>query len=388
MNKKRKIAIITGTRAEYGLLYWLMKAIQDDIDLELQVIATGMHLSPEFGLTYKEIEKDGFRIDEKVEMLLSSDTPVGTAKSTGLGVIGFADAFSRLRPDVVVLLGDRFEMLSAAVSAHVMGFPIAHIHGGEVTEGAIDDAIRHSITKMSSLHFVAAEEFRKRVIQMGERPERVFTVGALGLENVTRLELVGRADLEEFVGIPLKAPFFVVTFHPETLGGQDPVFAARCLLEALDQFPEATVIFTLGNADSGGRMINSMIREYVSGRKSRAVAFQSMGHLRYLSALRFADVVIGNSSSGIIEAPSFHVPVVNIGDRQKGRPRAASIIDCRVSRGQIAAAIGQALSPAFRSRAGSVENPYFRRGTSGKILDVLTSFPLDPEERKGFYDLP
>lgn len=382
------VGLVTGTRAEYGLLRGLMREIACSHDLELRLVATGMHLSPEFGLTYRQIEEEGFPISEKVEMLLSSDTASGTAKSTGLGVIGFTDCLARLNPDVLVLLGDRFETFAAGVAAHILGIPIAHIHGGEVTEGAIDDALRHSLTKMATLHFVAAEAFRRRIIQMGEEPARVFNVGAPGLDGILEKPFLSREELESFVGISLPMPFFLVTFHPETLGGLGPGQSIQALLDALEAFPEATVLFTLGNADSGGREIKERIRRYADSRPDRVQAVQSMGQQRYQSALRLADVVIGNSSSGIIEAPSFGVSVVNIGDRQKGRPRAESVIDSPAERGAIIQAISRALSPEFREIARSCRNPYRSGHAARSMREILASYPFDRGSGKKFYDLP
>ncbi len=365
-----------------------MRQIDQSDDLDLQVIATGMHLSPEFGLTYRQIEEDGFRITEKVEMLLSSDSSAGTAKSTGLGVIGFTDCLSRLNPDVVVLLGDRFETFAAGVAAHILGIPIAHIHGGEVTEGAVDDVLRHSLTKMAMLHFVAAESFRRRVIQMGEHPSRVFTVGAPGLDGILEGPFLSRGELECFVGIPLKRSFFLVTFHPETLGAKAPGQSVEILLDALEKYPKATVLFTLGNADGGGREINERIRRYANRNSDRVQVVQSMGQRRYHSALRLADVVIGNSSSGIIEAPSFGVPVVNVGDRQKGRPRAECVIDSALEGEAIARAIRRALTSQFREKTRSCRNPYRSGNAAASIREILAAYPFVKGSGKTFYDLP
>ncbi|KAF0220680.1 MAG: UDP-N-acetyl-D-glucosamine 2-epimerase [Geobacteraceae bacterium] len=344
----RKICVVTGTRAEYGLLYWLMKEIQVDADLQLQIIATGMHLSPEFGLTYRTIEEDGFTIDAKVEMLLSSDTPVGIAKSIGLGVIGFADALEHLNPDILVVLGDRYEILAAAQAALVAKIPVAHIHGGETTEGAVDESIRHAITKMSHLHFVAAEPYRTRVIQLGEHPDTVFNVGALGIENIKRLQLLDKSQLEQSINFELGTTCFLVTYHPATLGTTAPQVAMQALLDALGHFPDAKIVFTKPNSDTDGRILGQMIDEYAHHNKGRVAVFTSMGQLRYLSALQFADAVIGNSSSGIIEAPVCNTPTVNIGDRQSGRLKSNSIIDCLETTESIVAAINKALSQSFR----------------------------------------
>ncbi|WP_188066259.1 UDP-N-acetylglucosamine 2-epimerase [Brevibacillus brevis] len=383
----RKICVVTGTRAEYGLLYWLMREIQDDPDLHLQIVATGMHLSPEFGLTYKVIEQDGFVIDEKVEMLLSSDTSVGVATSVGLGVIGFAGAFERLKPDIVVVLGDRFEILAAAQAAMVARIPLAHLHGGETTEGVIDEAIRHSVTKMSHLHFVSTEVYRRRVIQMGEQPDRVYTVGAIGLDNIRKMNLMDRKSFEESVQLPLRDPSFLLTYHPVTLNQGQSEKAMNELFHALDEFPNATCIFTKPNADMEGRLISRMIDEYVERRPSTCKAFVSLGQLRYLSAIQHVDVVIGNSSSGILEVPYFKKPTVNMGDRQKGRIQASSVINCMETKESVCDAIKQALSPEFRRDITFMNSPYGEGEVSGKIKGLLKEVNLSSLLNKGFYDL-
>ena len=384
---KRKICIATGTRAEYGLLYWLMKEIQDDKDLELQIIVTGMHLSPEFGLTYKVIEDDGFVIDAKVEMLLSSDSPVGIAKSIGLGVIGFADALEWLKPDILVLLGDRYEILAAAQAAMVARIPIAHISGGEKTEGVIDEAIRHSITKMSHVHFVAADSYKNRVIQLGEQPERIFNFGDPGLENITRLKLLKRGELEKSLGFTLGEKCFLVTYHPVTLSENDSGEVMSSLFGALDCFPETKIIITKPNSDSGGRLIISMIDDYAAKQRARVFATTSLGQLRYLSALKHCDVVIGNSSSGIVEAPFMKKPTVNIGDRQRGRLKALSIIDCEDNSDSITSAISKALSPEFQQGLSRVNSLYGTGDVSLNIKECLKKINLKGIMMKQFYDL-
>ncbi|HIJ94497.1 MAG TPA: UDP-N-acetylglucosamine 2-epimerase (hydrolyzing) [Desulfuromonadales bacterium] len=380
----RKICVVTGTRAEYGLLYWLMKEIQEDTDLQLQLIVTGMHLSPEFGLTYKTIEEDGFIIDAKVEMLLSSDTPVGIAKSIGLGVIGFADALDRMKPYAMVVLGDRYEILAASQAALVGRIPIAHIHGGETTEGAIDESIRHAITKMAHLHFVAAEPYRTRVIQLGEHPDTVFNVGALGIENIKRLQLLERPQLEQSINFELGTSCFLVTYHPATLGTIEPAAAMQALLDALDLFPDANIIFTQPNSDTDGRILMQMIDEYALLNNDRVAVFTSMGQVRYLSALQFVDAVIGNSSSGIIEAPACNIPTVNIGNRQSGRLKADSIIDCQETTESIAIAISKAISPPFRERVKQGVSPYGYGESALQIKDQLKQVNLGSTKR--FYD--
>lgn len=388
MTLKRKICIVTGTRAEYGLLYWLMKEVGADPDLQLQLIATGMHLSPEFGLTYQQIEVDGFSIDAKVEMLLSSDSPVGITKSMGLGVIGFADALDRLKPDILVVLGDRFEILAAAQAAMVARIPIAHIHGGEATEGLIDEAIRHAVSKMSHLHFTAAEPYRKRVIQLGEAPERVFNTGAVGLDNLTQLNLLNRAELEKALNFKLNpAPVILCTYHPVTLSEDDAGYVLGELLKTLDRLPSARVVFTKSNADTGGRIINQMIDDYALKNSGRVAAFVSLGQVRYLSLLREVDVVLGNSSSGIVEAPTARTPTVNIGDRQRGRLKASSIIDCDESADSILIAIEKALSPEFQKIAAKGETYFGEDGASKRIKQVLKEISLEGILLKRFHDL-
>lgn len=385
MTTKRKICIVTGTRAEYGLLYWLMKEIVADDNLHLQVVATGMHLSPEFGLTYQQIEDDGFTIDAKVEMLLSSDSPVGIAKSMGLGVIGFADVLNRLKPDILVLLGDRFEILAAAQVAMVSRIPIAHIHGGETTEGAFDEGIRHAITKMAQWHFVAAEPYRKRVVQLGEAPNRVFNFGAPGLDHLQHLDWMDRIALEKSLAISLGYPTFLITYHPATLSQQKPVAAMNELLAALDEFPDATAVFTYPNADTGGRALIERIDQWVATNKNRAKAFVSLGQRRYLSLMREADVIIGNSSSGLTEAPALKKATVNIGDRQKGRLKASSIIDVSEEKKLIVAAINKALSEGFRAGLSSTESLYGSGNVSRRIKGTLKTSALLTQ--KVFFDI-
>lgn len=381
----RKICVVTGTRAEYGLLHWLMKEIDSDADLKLMIVVTGMHLSPEFGLTYKAIEDDGFAIDAKVEMLLSSDTPVGITKSIGLGVIGFADALERLKPDLMVVLGDRYEILAAVQAALVARVPVAHIHGGETTEGAIDESIRHAITKMSHLHFVAAEAYRTRVIQLGEHPDTVFNVGALGIENLKRMQLLDRAQLEQSINFELGDMSLLVTYHPTTLSESPPQVAMQALLDALDFFPNARLLFTKPNSDTDGRILGQMIDEYAHVHNERVVVFSSMGQIRYLSALQFVDAVVGNSSSGIIEAPACNTPTINIGDRQSGRLKADSVIDCQETTDSIVAAINKALSPSFREGIKHSVSLYGYGESSSHIKDHLKQAHLS--SRKLFYDL-
>jgi len=384
---KRKICVVTGSRAEYGLLYWLMKEIQDDSALELQIIVTGMHLSPEFGLTWKQVERDGFIIHRKVEMLLSSDTPVGISKSIGLGVIGFADALECLQPDLLVVLGDRFEIFAACQAAMTHRIPIAHIHGGEITEGAVDDAIRHAITKMSHLHFTATESYRRRVIQLGEQPQRVFNAGAPGLDNIFRLQLLDKPQLEQAIGFKLGKRNLLVTFHPVTLENATAAMQFGNLLKALDCFDDSHIIFTLPNADADGRVIIGMIEQYRQRFPERIASFVSLGSLRYLSALKYMDAVVGNSSSGLIEAPAFKIGTINVGDRQKGRLCADSVIHCVPEVDAIVQAFNRLFSEKFQESLKTVENPYGNSGASAKIKELLKSQSLDGVLKKSFYDL-
>ncbi|WPC68111.1 UDP-N-acetylglucosamine 2-epimerase [Rhodoferax ferrireducens] len=383
----RKICVITGTRAEYGLLRWVMQGIKDDPELTLQVIATGMHLSPEFGLTYREIEKDGFKIDRKVEVLTSSDTPVGIAKSMGLGLIGFADALNELNPDLIVVLGDRFEIFAAAAAALVARVPVAHLHGGETTEGAFDEALRHSITKMSHLHFVAAEEYRQRVIQLGEQPERVFLVGGLGIDNIRRLKLLDRAELEASIDFQIGAKNLLITFHPVTLETSTAEDQMAELLAALAELKDTQLIFTMPNADTDGRTLIKMVQQFVA-QHPNARAYTSLGQLRYLSCVAQVDGVVGNSSSGLAEVPSFKKGTINIGDRQRGRLCATSVINCEPTCQGIAAALEKLYTAAFQASLSQVQNPYGEGGASEKVVKTIKHCALDGIVKKSFYDLP
>lgn len=382
----KKICIITGTRAEYGLLYWLIKAVNDDADLELQLVVTGMHLSPEFGLTYKEIEKE-FKINKRIEMLLSSDTPIGVSKSMGLAQISFAEAFDELRPDIVVVLGDRYEIFAAASAAMIARIPIAHLHGGELTEGAFDDAIRHSITKMAHLHFTATEEYRNRVIRLGENPNTAFNVGGMGIENIKRLNLLSKEELEKSISFKLDQKNILVTFHPVTLEKRTAKEQFKELLDAIDDLQNTRIIFTKANSDTDGRVINQMIDEYVSKNAHKSIAFVSLGQLRYLSALRFVDCVVGNSSSGLLEAPSFKIGTINIGDRQKGRIKACSVLDCEPTKAGICAAFERVYSEEFQSSLKSVKNPYGDGCASRQIIEILKKADFGNILKKQFYDL-
>lgn len=383
----KKICVVTGTRAEYGLLKPLIKRINEDTDVELRLVVTGMHLSPEFGLTYKEIEEDGYTITDKNEMLLSSDTPNGITKSIGLATIGFADIFTRIQPDIVVLLGDRFETYAAATSAMIHRIPIAHIHGGELTEGVIDDAIRHSITKMSTLHFTSTEEYRRRVIQLGEQPERVYCVGALGVENIKKQPLLSKRELEKSISFSLDMPYVVITYHPVTLENNTAEEQFTTLLDALEQMEGYKFIFTKANADTDGRIINQLIDAYVSKNKDKAVCYTSLGMTRYLSALMYSEMAIGNSSSGVLEAPSFKIPTINIGNRQKGRVKAESVIDCGTDMGEISDAIGKAIELKKDNKLQYVRNPYEGEDTSRRIYKEILNYLSDHKMMKTFYDI-
>lgn len=381
----RKICVITGTRAEYGLMRWVMQGIKDDPALTLQVIATGMHLSPEFGLTYREIERDGFQIDCKVEMLTSSDTSVGIAKSMGLGMIGFADALTTLKPDLIVVLGDRFEIFAAVSAALVARIPIAHLHGGEATEGLIDEAIRHSITKMSHLHFVAADEYQKRVVQLGEQPRNVHLVGGLGIDNIKRMKLLGREALEQSLDFKLGAKNLLVTFHPVTLETSTAEQQMAELLSVLAELDDTQLIFTLPNADTDGRVLIKMVEQFAAAH-ANARAYTSLGQLRYLSCVALVDGVVGNSSSGLAEVPSFKKGTINIGDRQRGRLMAESVINCEPGRASIAGALRTLYSTGFQARLAGVRNPYGDGGASDKIVEIIKSVELAGILKKRFFD--
>ena len=381
-----KVCVITGTRAEYGLLYWVLKALDADKNIELQLLVTGMHLSEEFGLTYKNIENDGFRITKKIDCHLDSDSAVGISNSMGVALIGFAKAFEELKPELIIVLGDRFEIFSAVSAAMIARIPVAHCHGGEATEGLIDESIRHSITKMSHLHFAATEEFRRRIIQLGEDPKNVFNVGALGIESINRLKLMSREELEASMAFHFAKKNVLVTFHPVTLENNTAEGQFKELLKSLSELKDTNIIFTKANADTDGRIINALIDEYVVGHKN-AIAFASLGQLRYLSALKYVDAVVGNSSSGLIEAPSFKIPTVNIGDRQKGRIKAESVIDCKPNYESITSAIQLAFSQEFKNRIKDLVNPYGTINASEKIVELIKTTNLKGILKKSFYNI-
>lgn len=382
----KTVCVVTGSRAEYGQLHWLLHDIGNSVLLKRQIIATGMHLSPEFGLTVEAIESDGFIIDRKVEMLLSSDTPVGIAKSMGLGLIGFADALHDLRPDLILVLGDRFEVFAASAAALVARIPVAHLHGGEKTEGAFDEALRHSITKMAHLHFVAADEYRQRVIQLGEQPERVFKVGGLGIDNIQRLQLMERAELEASLEFTLRPRNLLVTFHPVTLENGTGDQQMRELLTALSELKDTGIIFTMPNADTEGRSLYRQIQNFCASHP-HARAYKSLGQLRYLSCMKHCDAVVGNSSSGLSEAPSFKKATINIGDRQRGRLRAASVIDCEPECSSIRSSLKAIFSEQFKARLQNVSNPYGNGGASSSIVKILENTSFDSLLKKKFYDV-
>ena len=382
----RKICVFTGTRAEYGILKPLLDRIRQDSELQLQLLVSGTHLSPEFGLSYQVIEEDGFNIDEKVEILTSSDSEIGMCKSSGLALIGFGEALSRQQPDLLVILGDRYEALSMATAAMICKIPIAHIHGGEASFGAIDESFRHAITKMSHLHFTSTNEYRKRVIQLGEQPDRVFHVGALGIENIHTMKLLSKNELEKSINFSLGEKCILLTYHPTTLEECTARAQFQELLRAIDEIDNLHIIFTKANADTGGRAINELIDEYQRRHPEKAIAFSSMGQLRYLSAMQHAQAVVGNSSSGIIEAPAFRVPTVNIGDRQKGRVMPESVICCGPEQCEISKALVKGLSSEFSQRIGNQENPYEKFGTSLEIKKTLKTFSLKNIVKKIFFD--
>ena len=383
---KTKICVVTSSRAEYGLLYWIMKEIKANSDLKLQLIVTGMHLSQEFGLIYKEIEKD-FKIDKKIETLMSSDTAMGISKSMGLTQISFSEAYDELKPDIILLLGDRYEIFSAATSAMIAKIPIAHIHGGELTEGAFDESIRHSITKMSHLHFTATEEYKNRVIQLGEDPSKVFNVGGIGVENIKKNKILTKNEFEKSINFKLNIKNILVTFHPETLENKTSKKQFQEVLDAIEKLEDTNIIFTKSNSDTDGRIINQMVDKYVGKNSHKSIAFTSLGQLRYLNALKHVDAVVGNSSSGLLEAPSFKIATINVGDRQKGRIKADSVIDCLAEKKNIKKAIDKIYSKKFKELLKKVKNPYAKSKTSKKIVEILkkTSFPFSV--KKKFHDI-
>lgn len=383
----KSITVLTATRAEYGLLSPIIHALKACGSLEVRVVVTGAHLSPEFGLTYREIEKEGIEIDRKIEILLSSDTPSAISKSMGMALIGFADYFAERRPDALVVLGDRYETLAVCCAAMNARVPIIHLYGGETTEGAVDEVIRHAITKLSYLHLTSTEEYRKRVIQLGESPDRVFTVGAIGIENALKKKLLSKQELADSLGLALERPYAVITFHPVTLENNSAKQQCRELLKALDMHPEMDYIITKANADADGRIINKMLDDYSLTHDNVSV-YESLGAVRYLSAVKSACMAIGNSSSGLLEVPSFKIPTVNIGDRQKGRLKAASVIDCGPKAEEISRSIERAQTIEFREICETVTNPYGDGNTSKKVVDAIVNMmSSEIDLKKKFYDI-
>jgi UDP-hydrolysing UDP-N-acetyl-D-glucosamine 2-epimerase len=383
----RKIAVVTGSRAEYGGLRWLLREFHADPRIDTQLIVTGAHLCPEFGLTVRDVESDGFEIAEAVECQLSSDSRVGMAKSLALGIASMADALCRLQPQILVVVGDRYEILAAVQAAALLGVPVAHIAGGEVTEGAVDDWIRHSITKASWWHFAAAEPYRKRIIQLGESPERVITVGEPALDSMRHLALLDREPLERELNMSLQPPLFLVTYHPATLSRVSPGESFRRVLAALEHFPDARVVITKPNADAGGRELGTLAEQWSLEHRDRSGCFTSLGQLLYLSVMRLANAVIGNTSSGIIEAPALKVATVNVGPRQNGRLRADSIVDCDETTEAVVAAISEVLAPSFRQTLPGTRSLYGERNACALIKDFLVDAVLPRSLAKSFHDL-
>lgn len=385
---KKTISILTATRAEYGLLKPIITKLNYSKHLDIRLVVTGAHLSPEFGLTYKEIENDGFNIDKKIEILLSSDTPSGISKSMGLAMVSFADYFMSIKPDLLVVLGDRYETLAVALTAMNQRIPIAHLYGGETTEGAIDESIRHALSKLSYLHFTSTEAYRKRVIQLGEAPERVFNVGAVGIENILHEKLLSKEQLESDLKRSLNKPYALVTFHPVTLEGNSAENQVLELLEVCKNYSNIEFIFTKANADADGRIINHHIDQYAQ-KLDHISAYTSLGMVKYLSLMRDASMVIGNSSSGILEAPSFGIPTINIGDRQKGRIQSESVINCPPTKEAILNALEMAQTARFIKQSKDCVNPYEQNNTSQKVTDIIIEYLLDDkiDIKKPFYDL-
>ena len=387
MSLVKSICVVTGTRADYGLLKWLMKDIDSSPKLELKIIAIGMHLSNEFGLTYKEIERDGFNINKKIEMILSSDAPSGIIKSTGLGMIGLGDAFAEIKPDAIVILGDRYEMLAASFAATVHNIPIVHLHGGEITEGAFDDAIRHSISKMSMWHFVASQDYADIVKQLGENPKRIFNVGGLGVDAIKRTKLLSKQALIEQSKIKFFKKNLLITYHPTTLEPDTSKLAIKNILDVLEELNDTFLIFTMPNSDTDNRIIKDMILKFVSVNEKRSIAFDSMGYQRYVSTLKYVDAVLGNSSSGLLEAPTFKIGTINVGDRQKGRLKAKSVIDCKASKRSLRKAINTLYTENFQESLKSTVNPYGRGKAVKKIIDFLENLKLPKLLKKTFFQL-
>lgn len=391
----KKVCVITGTRAEYGIMSRLMMALKEADDVQLQIIATNTHLSEKHGMTIREIEADGFHVDFRIPLPLDDDSARGTVKAMAAAMTGFADAYTDLNPDLIIILGDRFEMLSAASAAVIFGISVAHLHGGEITEGAYDDCIRHAITKLATYHFTSTEEYRRRVIQMGESPDRVFNVGSLGVDNIHNENILNIEDFNKSLDglildrrFELRDGFLMVTFHPVTMQPEEAERQTSALLSALDRFKDRQVLFTMPNSDTGGNRIAEMISNWVATNKERAICVESLGRSRFYSALAHCGAMTGNSSSGLIEAPSFRIPTVNIGDRQKGRAQGNTVINCEADCAAIEQAIAKALSPEFSDfcRQHAI-NPYHQPRTLQTILTTLLSLPLRRHQPKHFHDL-
>lgn len=383
----RRICIFTSTRADWGQLRGLAEEVRKTAGMHVSLLVSGAHLSKAFGMTVCEIEADGFDVNDRVDILRFDDSSLGICRTMGLALVGYGEALGRLKPDILVILGDRYEAFCAAAAAQILRIPVAHIHGGETTEGAMDEAFRHSITKMAHLHFPSCDEYRRRIIQLGENPERVFNVGALAIENIRKISLMSRVELEKSIQLELSKPFFLITFHPVTLEKETAETQFKELLDALDQFPEHKIIFTKANADTDGAIINEMIDEYAAVRPKRCLAVMSLGLRRYLSAMSLCDAVVGNSSSGLLEAPVFQVPTVNIGDRQKGRLRTKSIIDCEPDCDSVVSAVQKAFKPQFKEGLKGIQHPCEKAGTARSIVNVLETVRLDDLLKKSFYDL-
>ena len=384
--KKTSICVVSGSRSEYGILKPLLHNLNQNDKFNLQLLITGSHLSNEFGMTVKEVENDNFNIDKKIEMLISSDTEIGISKSVGLGVISFSEALKDLSPDLVLILGDRYEIFAAAISSMILNIPIAHLHGGELTFGAIDDAFRHCITKMSNIHFAANSEYCKRIVQLGENPKSVFNVGSLGIDNIKKLKLKNKEELEKELRFKFLKKNLLITFHPETLGDKSSEIQIKELLKALSEFKDTLMIFTMPNADNDSRIITESIKVFVSNFKN-SLFYKSLGVVNYLSFLNFVDAVVGNSSSGIIEVPSFKIGTVNIGSRQTGRIKSSSIVDCNANKDEIIQAINKIFDPEFKRDIKNISNPYGDGNTSSRIIKVIEEIDLKNYKKKFFYDV-
>lgn len=387
MSKPKKICVVTTTRADYGLLFWLMKYVESSPTLDLQVVVTGMHLSAEYGNTYQHIQRDGFKITAQLSLDLSNDSNAAVAQQMSDCITGFSSIFNEIKPDLVVLLGDRYEVFAISTAAYLCQKPIAHIHGGETTEGALDEAFRHSITKMSYLHFASAEKHRNRIIQLGESPDRVFNVGAMGLDQIAKTQFLERTQLEIDLGFSFQKQNILITYHPTTLHSNTHQENVSEILKALDQFPGIGAIFTKPNSDTGNQRISRLLEEYVSKNSHRCVIHTNLGQLRYLSALQYVDAVVGNSSSGIMEVPAFEIGTINIGDRQKGRLCGKSVVHCELNEEEIVACLNRVMSSEFRQNKENFVNPYGEPGAAKKIINILEHCSLPREIKKTFYDV-